>query len=82
MRVLSSAATVKVKMARSTSVRAALIGLPASCASVRENSSLRSVMVCATRRSTRCRSNAGNRRVVPNAFTAARMAASACWRVP
>ena len=32
MRVLSSAATVKVKIARSTSVRAALMGLPASWA--------------------------------------------------
>ena len=59
MRVLSSAATVKVKIARSTSVRAALIGLPASCAMVCANSSLRSVMFSATRRSTRCRSNAG-----------------------
>ena len=44
MRVLSSAATLKVKMARSTSMRAALMGLPASCASVRANSSLRSTM--------------------------------------
>jgi len=33
-----------VKMARSTSVRAALMGFPASCARVRANSSLRSSM--------------------------------------
>ena len=46
MRVLSSAATLKVKIARSTSVRAALIGLPASCARVRANSSLRCVDDC------------------------------------
>ncbi len=32
--------------------------------------------------STRCRSNAGNLRVVPKAFTAAAMAASACSRLP
>ena len=37
-------------------------------------------MASATRRSTRCRSNAGSRRVVPKALTAAAMAASACSR--
>lgn len=33
-------------------------------------------------RRTRCRSNAGKRRVVPNAFTEAAMARSACSRLP
>src|SRR5580692_11448366 len=39
MRVASSAATLKMKTARSTSMRASLMGLPASCDRVRENSS-------------------------------------------
>ena len=51
-------------------------------ASVRENSSLRCAMPSATRRSTLWRSKAGKRRVVPNAFTAAAIAASACSRLP
>ena len=53
-----------------------------SWASVRENSSLRSAIDAEIRRNTRCRSKAGNRRVVANALTAAAMAASACSRRP
>src|SRR5271168_4505462 len=37
MRVASSAATLKMKTERSTSMRASLMGLPASCDRVREN---------------------------------------------
>ena len=44
MRVLSSAAIWKVLMARSTSMRAVLMGLPASWQMVRANSSRRAVI--------------------------------------
>jgi hypothetical protein len=59
-----------------------MMGLPASNAMVWANSSLRSRMPIAIWRSTRWRSKAGSRRVVPKALTAAAMAASACSRRP
>ena len=55
MRLLSSAAIWKVLIARSTSMRAVLIGLAASWQMVRANSSRRVVMPSATLRKTAAR---------------------------
>src|SRR5450432_2011580 len=77
-RTVSSAATLNVKIARSTSTRDALSGLPASRAMMRANSSRCFSMPDAIARRMRCRSYPPSLRVVSNARTAATMAASAC----
>src|SRR5205085_772977 len=74
MRPASSAATVKVKTARSTSARAVLMGFPACRQILRANSSCRCAMPCATSRKIRWRSKAGKRHVVSNVRTAAAIA--------
>lgn len=77
IRVASSAATANVNTARSTSARAALIGVPASRTTVPENFSCLWWIASEIHRRMRCRSNAGIFLVVSNARNAARTAASA-----
>ena len=78
MRLASSAATLKVKAARSTSPRAAEIGLPASSAMVWARSSRRSRMPALMASSASDRFHTGMWRVVWNAAVACAMAASIC----
>src|SRR3954463_9522973 len=81
MRAASSAATLKVNTARSTSARAVLMGLPASRAIMRANSSRFCWILAETARRISCRLNTGSLRVISNARTLAAIAAS-IWRGP
>ena len=74
MRVASSAASRKTKIARSSSTRAWAIGLPASSARVRARSVRPAARPSATRRSIAARSKAGRAR---HAAAAAMLASSA-----
>src|SRR5882724_2844247 len=76
-RTASSAATLNVKIARSTSTRDALSGLPASSAMMRANSSRCFSIPDAIARNIRWRSYPPSLRVTSNARTAAAIAASA-----
>ena len=76
MRFVSSAATRNVNAPRSASIRAALIGLPASSAIVRAKSSVAASIPSAIRESTSARRHAGSLRVTSNARTAPAIAAS------
>src|SRR4051812_11151422 len=76
MRDASSAATLKVKTARSTSARAVLMGLPASSAKKSANCSRFCWILAETARRISCRLNTGSLRVISNARTLAAMAAS------
>ncbi len=80
-RSASSAPSRNVRVARSTSVSASRIGLPASAAINAPSSSRRALMPALTSRRIRPRSYAGMTRVTSNALTAASTACSYCASV-
>ena len=78
IRSASSAPSRNVRVARSTSISASRMGLPASSAISAPSSSRRALIPSLMWRSARPRSNAGSLRVTSNARTAASTASSYC----